>query len=235
MTSLIPCGIKTPVPLCPSTFTRLSDLKRHQRTVNKHFQVEQLECIYCKRKLHHRGNFNQHVRTCSRRRQEEPAQIETRRGGAVSQTNQQGAGAAGQEAREPEPRGACDEVSVLDDYVKVLKMHPRMRETHDLSLFLEGKTSSVLKNLKRELNDRRGIKWYVCVKVRMVKHKHEGVDDFTEPHFRSLTIRTTNVHELEEQVYTAKEKIKSSFIEYMREGSRWQFDEVLHLDLNLAT
>ena len=137
--------------------------------------------------------------------------------------------------REPEPRGACDEVSALDDHLKVLKMHPRMRETHDLSLFLEGKTSSILKNLKRELNDRRGFKLYACMKVRMVNHKPECVDDFTESHFHSLTIRTTNVHELEEQVYTAKEKIKSSFIEYMREGSGLQLDEVLHVDLNVAT
>ena len=78
---------------------------------------------------------------------------------------------------------------------------------------------SVLRNLERELRERQGIKYYLCCKVRLVKQQRDGEEVSSDAQFRSLSMRVTNIHELRQQVEGAIEKIKKSFLEYMKEGS----------------
>ncbi|XP_028410570.1 uncharacterized protein LOC114533268 [Dendronephthya gigantea] len=103
-----------------------------------------------------------------------------------------------------------------------------------MSQFLRGKTKPILKHLSKELGKKRGIKWFVNVKVRFVKHKPDGEDLITEPHFRSLCMKTVNQHELSNQLDEAKQKIVQSLVLFQKEGSGWILDEILHLDLCMA-
>jgi hypothetical protein len=103
-----------------------------------------------------------------------------------------------------------------------------------MSHFLRGKTKPMLNHLSKELIDKRGIKWFINVKVRFTKPKPDGEDLVTEPHFRSLCMKTVNQHELGNQLDEAKQKITQSFVVSQKEGSGWVLDEILHLDLNLA-
>ena len=64
-----------------------------------------------------------------------------------------------------------DEVNALYNNLKVIKLHPKASEKHDLSVFLKGKTNSIIRNLTRELNERKGVKYYLCCQVRLVKHR----------------------------------------------------------------
>lgn len=238
-------------PLCPSTFTQSCHLKRHQRTAHgktsfsceqcgvtfkrkdelqrhlkRHTKKKQHQCPDCSRKFHRRDNLASHVRICTRRERGESQRA------SDSLPNQSQIGGAQTAPNESEE---TDEHSSLNNNLKVIKMHPRATERSDLSLFLVGKKNSVLKNLERELQKRRGQKWYISVQVRLIKHKPDSEDETAMPHFRSLTLKTTNSNELRVQLKEAIEKVKSSFVEFQREGSGWQLDEVLHLDLNIAT
>ena len=103
-----------------------------------------------------------------------------------------------------------------------------------MSHFLRGKTKPMLNHLSKELIDKRSIKWFINVKVRFTKPKPDGEDLVTEPHFRSLCMKTVNQHELGNQLDEAKQKITQSFVVFQKEGSGWVLDEILHLDLNLA-
>lgn len=58
----------------------------------------------------------------------------------------------------------CD--SAIGGKLKTILMKPRVNEKYDLSLFLRGKQANVLKNLERELNEKRGLKLFLTVQVQ---------------------------------------------------------------------
>jgi hypothetical protein len=113
-------------------------------------------------------------------------------------------------------------------------LKPRKDQKQDISHFLRGKTKPILNHLSKELEQKRGIKWFISVKVRFVKPKPDGEDLATEPHFRSLCMKTVNQHELENQLDEAKQKITQSLVLFQKERSGWVLDEILHLNLSIA-
>ena len=94
---------------------------------------------------------------------------------------------------------------------------------------------SIYSHLTKNLEEKRGLKWFIGVKVRFAKHKLYKEDIFSEPHFRSLCMTTVHLHKLEEQVQPAKQKVVQSFVMYQKEGSGWVLDEVLHMDINYGS
>lgn len=125
--------------------------------------------------------------------------------------------------------------SAINGNLKTKVMKPRITEKHDLTLFLQGNKSNVFKNLKTELEEKKGLKWFISVQVKMVKYRPDGADQFAEPHFRSTCQRLVNLNELEEQFQECMEKITESFQTYQKEGSGWQLKKVIKLDLSTAT
>jgi hypothetical protein len=65
----------------------------------------------------------------------------------------------------------------------------------------------------------------------MVKLTPDNVEEAAFPHFRSRCFTTLGVDELDRQYDEAVEKIKESFLEYQREGSVWQLEEVSKTDI----
>ncbi|CAB4043216.1 Hypothetical predicted protein [Paramuricea clavata] len=104
-----------------------------------------------------------------------------------------------------------------------------------MSQFLRDKCKSILTHLSKELEMRKGLKWFVSVKARFIKSKVDGEDLFSEPHFRNLCTTTVNVHDMKKQLQEASSKILDSLAIYQKEGSKWWIlDEILHLYLNMA-
>ena len=103
-----------------------------------------------------------------------------------------------------------------------------------MSHFLRGKTKTILNHLSNELVEKRGIKWFISAKVGFVKPKPDGEDLVTEPHFRSLCMKTVNQHELYNRLEEANQKITHSLVSFQKEGSGLVLDEILHTDMNIA-
>ena len=122
--------------------------------------------------------------------------------------------------------GGQETECALNGNATVHKYHPKKNEKYDLLLTLEGKKKSIVNKLEKELKKHRGIKWFLCTKVKIVKSSPEGQEQTLSPHFRSMCNKTTNAHDIEKAFEESVEKIKSSFLEYQREGSGWQLDEV---------
>lgn len=59
----------------------------------------------------------------------------------------------------------------------------------------------------------------------MVKSTVEG-EIQSSPHFRSLTVIATHSSTIDEDYKKAVDKIRTSFMEFMRDGSGWLLDEV---------
>lgn len=128
----------------------------------------------------------------------------------------------------------CSSTAAFNNTLKKVELKPRKDQKHDVLNFLRGKTKSIYSLLAKYFEQKKGLKWFIDVKVRFVKRKPDGEDIFSEPHFRSLCMTTVNLHEVDEQLQQAKQKIMQSFIMYQKEGSGWILDEVLHMDLRLA-
>ena len=133
----------------------------------------------------------------------------------------------------------CNLTSAFEENLKKIELKPRKDQKHDMSQFLRGKSKPILIHLSKELETKKGLKWFISVKglkwfIRFVKPKVDGEDLFSEPHFRSLCTTTVNVHDMEKQLQEACSKILDSLAIYQKEGSGWILDEILHLDLSMA-
>jgi hypothetical protein len=101
---------------------------------------------------------------------------------------------------EEENDNPCSFTSAFEDSLKKIELNPRKDQKQGMPHFLRGKTKPILNQLSKELIEKRGIKWFISVKVRFVKPKPDGEDQATELQFRSLCMKTVNQHELENQL-----------------------------------
>ena len=116
--------------------------------------------------------------------------------------------------------------STIKEKATIFKYSPNQKQKNDLLLTLNGKKKMVVERLRKQFQQHKGIKWHLCSKVQLIKSNPDGEDQVSTPHFRSLSMTTTNPSEIAKQYDEAIEKIKSSFLEYQKEGSGWQLDEV---------
>jgi 23S rRNA A1618 N6-methylase RlmF len=126
--------------------------------------------------------------------------------------------------------GRVEETSALEGNLKTIKMKPNQSEKQDLMFCLERKKTSVLKILEKQLKEKKGVKWFVSVQVKMVKLTPDNEEKVAFPHFRSRCFTSLGVDELDRQYDEAVGKIKESFLEYQREGTGWQLEEVSKTD-----
>ena len=124
--------------------------------------------------------------------------------------------------------------TAMKESLMIYQLKPRANQKRDLSLFLDGKRKQILKYLVKELQAKRGIKWYMNVQIKLVKYKADGKEETATPHFRSYCQSSVNSRDFETQIQDSFNKIISSFIKFEREGSGWTLDEILHLELCVA-
>ncbi|CAB4039210.1 Gastrula zinc finger, partial [Paramuricea clavata] len=214
-----------------ASFTRKDDLKRHQK---RHQGITTHTCENCRKKFYRRDNLVEHQVQCQgnplkRGRDEDDSSRAPKK---VRVENQIGEGEPDNQVEEN--NNPCSSTTAFEDSLKKIELKPRKDQKQDMSRFLRGKTRPILTHLSNELVEKRGIKWFISVKVRFIKPKPDGEDLSTEPHFRSLCMKTVNQHELDNQLDEAKQKITQSLVLFQKEGSGWVLDKILHLDLSIA-
>ena len=213
------------------SFTRKDDLKRHQK---QHQKAVTYTCNNCRKEFSRRYNLVEHQLHCQgnplkRGREEDDSSPTPRK---VRVENQIGEGES--DSQVEENNNPCSSTTAFEDSLKKIELKPRKDQKQDMSHFLRGKTKPILNHHSKELVEKRGIKWFINVKVRFTKPKPDGEDLATEPHFRSLCMKTVHQHELDNQIDEARQKITQSIVLFQKEGSGWVLDEILHLDLNIA-
>ena len=227
---------------CPKVFKHKCSLNRHV----KQFHLESLKkysCLNCGGQFRDKCDLRRHNLVCnggSSQKHDVPIQKKPKTDQDVIDFELNN---IPNEMLEPWPMlgddqdgGQIDqEECALGDNANVSKYNPNKTEKYDILLALQGKKRTIIKNLEKQLTKRGGIKWYLSAKVRMVKTSPDGDDQSSEPHFRSKCNTTINTNDIEEMFDEGVEKIKSSFLEYQREGSGWQLETVLHIDLGLVT
>ena len=89
--------------------------------------------------------------------------------------------------------------------------------------------------LNQELQHKSAIKWYLSVKVKMVKIDSDGqVSEEAEPYFTSRCYTLLQSDDLEEQLQEAIQKIMDDFENFIREGSGSVLEKVLKVFVNVG-
>ncbi|VDI40488.1 Hypothetical predicted protein [Mytilus galloprovincialis] len=123
--------------------------------------------------------------------------------------------------------------TALNDGVENIQLQPsNNEERYDLMLFFKEKQVDIVQILEDRLL-RNNIKFYMSVHVRMIKYSPDGKYDEAEPHFNSKvsTILQSGVSEIPHELNKGFQKVFISFEEFIKNGSGWQLEEVLQLDL----
>ncbi|CAB4018000.1 Gastrula zinc finger, partial [Paramuricea clavata] len=65
----------------------------------------------------------------------------------------------------------CNHTSAFEESLKKIKLKQRKDQKHDMSQFLRVKSKPMLIHLSKELEVKKGLKWFISVKARFLKPK----------------------------------------------------------------
>ena len=106
--------------------------------------------------------------------------------------------------------------------------------SYDASLQLNNTKKQIIKLLMRLLTVRRGFKFNITLKVRLLKRSENGVI-YREPYFNAGPYTVTNSDDIEEAVDNAIERILELIAVWLSEGSGWLFELVLLHNINIVS
>ena len=200
---------------CDKSFTRMDALIRHGQ---QHQQLVTHRCDKCLKEFYRRDKLVEHRVVCDgntlKRESDYPVDTTSKAKRSNFDETAHSSDQIGHEDDDP-----CNLTSAFEENLKKIELKPRKDQKHDMSQFLRGKSKPILIHLTKELEMKKGLKWFISVKARFVKPKVDGEDLFSEPHFRSLCTTTVNVHDMEKQLQEACSKIIDSLAIYQKEGS----------------
>ena len=104
-------------------------------------------------------------------------------------------------------------------------------ERNDIVTFLQRAKTTVSDILQKELNERKGIKWFVCLNIKYRKESIDGETIYSTPFFQSEMQLTNYMYQIDSQIDTAFTVILTSAHNFQNEGSNWTFDKIISFDI----
>ncbi|CAC5423990.1 unnamed protein product [Mytilus coruscus] len=120
----------------------------------------------------------------------------------------------------------------LNDLVNKIDIIPEIEEKYDLLQFFSSAKSEVEQELNIRRKKVRNVKWYLNVRVDMVRNIEDGTKEKTTPHFRSKTYTSLENDDNEHNLNEAFQKMNGSLEEFIHKGSNWIVNKVLGLEVN---
>ena len=115
------------------------------------------------------------------------------------------------------------------------KLKAQQAEQQDLMYFFSNRRRQLRKNVLRELRRFRQLKWYVVVKIEMVRFNADGeVVDQGTPVFRSFTRQVLDPNVIDDQINEAYFKMLNSLDAFRQDGSGWNIKTVLYMEQTIA-
>ena len=142
---------------------------------------------------------------------------------------------AGPTSPQPGPSNASDQreaapcESAFQGDLEVFSWVPA--EPRDMILAMD--PQRIIEKLRQQLRKKTAIRWYLSIKVEIVKYDAAGNEIRDIVGFTSRCCQLTrSENSLEQEVEEAIGKILRDFENYVREGSGWQLDSVLEVSIH---
>lgn len=109
---------------------------------------------------------------------------------------------------------------------------PAGSEQYDLLNFFTTTKSDVENELQIRREKIRDLKWYLNVRVEMVRDVNDGVKEKATPHFRSKTYISLENDDNDHNLNEAFQKMNASLEEFIHKGSNWVVNKIIELEVN---
>ncbi|GBN68152.1 hypothetical protein AVEN_111407-1 [Araneus ventricosus] len=114
-------------------------------------------------------------------------------------------------------------------------MTPTPAGKWDLLLFFEEVRPQIHNMIVDELQQKKAIKWYCVSNICFSRETPDGDVEYCTPYFRNKVVIELDTSMIGDHIKQAFEKIKESLDEFLKNGSGWVFDSVIHMELKTAT
>ncbi|GBN25228.1 Zinc finger protein 568, partial [Araneus ventricosus] len=224
--------------ICNETFGRKDNLIRHMKTHSKenfkcnicdrsfqrkhcfamHMQKHQekkYDCRKCDRSFISLHHLNQHVRASH----PEIKLTSVKRGTAFT------------------PEGTSKRVrregGALNTFTSTF-FQPTENSKKDFLLFFDEITPQLKEKIEEEIQEKGAVKWYGVVKAVFKRESEDGGEERVTPYFRS-NVRIELVGDtIGDHVPASFSKILEAVDEFIRRGSGWILDKIVHFELCVA-
>lgn len=130
--------------------------------------------------------------------------------------------------------------TALDGDVKTIRIRPNTPR-HDLWILLNELKDSLLDLLMNELSSRKTLKYYFCVHIGFLRINYEGAEiekEFTDGYRNSkcnTILMGDPVEDTEDDLLKSFEQLIALVRDFETAGSGWVINDVITIDLNIAT
>ncbi|XP_046547498.1 uncharacterized protein LOC124257474 [Haliotis rubra] len=111
---------------------------------------------------------------------------------------------------------------------------PNESNNVDILQFLADEQFNVETILHDFLHEKKGMKWFLTLKLKFIKYDENNESHLAEPVLRSKHFWMTNLAEINEQLAEAFQHLYASSQEFQAEGSGWILEGIIQLEVNTA-
>ncbi|GBN28291.1 Zinc finger and BTB domain-containing protein 14, partial [Araneus ventricosus] len=225
--------------ICQKSFGRNDDLKKHMKTHSKennfkcnicdrsfqrkhcfamHMQKHQekkYDCRKCDRSFISLQHLNQHVRASH----PEIKLTSVKRGTASTP--------------EGNSKRVRREGGALNTFTSTF-FQPTENSKKDFLLFFDEITPQLKEKIEEEIREKGAIKWYGVVKALFKRESEDGGEERVTPYFRSNVQIELVGDTVGDHVLASFTKILEAVDEFIRRGSAWILDKIVHFELCVA-
>ncbi|CAC5381016.1 unnamed protein product [Mytilus coruscus] len=208
---------------CKKSFTRKSNLKRHEQNNKK---KSGLTCNHCGIPFDNYDDLFHHVSANHPLNQSGGHKDTTAIEDTVSAVKDNKKDSKSNKKRFHFRKTA------LNKTVNQTSIIPYANEKYDLLQFLANTKQDVDNELTRRRAEQRNIKWYVNARVEMVRDVDEGNQYKAQPHFRSKNYISLSDENNDHNLNEAFQSVNRSLEEFINKGSNWILNKIISLEIH---
>ncbi|KMQ81898.1 penicillin-binding protein 1b, partial [Lasius niger] len=99
-------------------------------------------------------------------------------------------------------------------------------------MFLDSVKDEVITKINEATQQHKGIKWYICLRIKLIRKVSATEEETCSPFFRS-NCQTTLQNEIPNMEMAIK-KVLTSFEEFQGRGSGWVIESIQYMELMTA-
>ncbi|GBN91892.1 hypothetical protein AVEN_35644-1 [Araneus ventricosus] len=204
--------------ICQKSFGRNEHLKKHMKT---HSKENNFKCNICYRSFQRKHCFAMHMQKHQEKKASHPEiKLTSVKRGTASTPG-------GNSKRVRREGGA------LNTFTSTF-CHPTENSKKDFLLFFDEITPQLKKKIGEEIREKGAVKWYGVVKAVFKCESEDGGEERVTPYFRSNVQIELVGDTIGDHVPVSFTKILEAVDEFIRRGSGWILDKIVHFELCVA-